>query len=141
MLGFLPLSTHFHPGDLLSFASSPLTTPFPVHLFTLIPPQLFHSSLTPSLFTHLFLCVLIHLFTNIPFCSKLLMNSNNKDNCHPLSSHCVPQAGLAALCTLSFFFFGLFRATPTAYGGSQARGLIRAVAAGLPQPQQQQRGI
>ena len=36
------------------------------------------------------------------------MNSNNKDNCHPLSSHCVPQAGLAALCTLSFFFFFFF---------------------------------
>ena len=35
-----------------------------------------------------------------------------------------------------FFFFGLFafsRATPTAYGGSQARGLIRSVAAGLRQ--------
>ena len=30
-----------------------------------------------------------------------------------------------------FFFFGLFRATPAAHGGSQARGLIRAVAAGL----------
>ena len=33
-----------------------------------------------------------------------------------------------------FFFFGLFafsRVTPTAYGGSQARGLIRAIAAGL----------
>ena len=33
-------------------------------------------------------------------------------------------------------FFGLFdfpRATPVAYGGSQARGLIRAVAAGLRQ--------
>ena len=29
---------------------------------------------------------------------------------------------------LSFFFF---RATPETYGGSQARGLIRAVAAGL----------
>ena len=29
------------------------------------------------------------------------------------------------------FFFGLFRATPTAYGGSQARSLIRARAAGL----------
>ena len=29
----------------------------------------------------------------------------------------------------SFFFF--FRAAPTAYGGSQARGQIRAVAAGL----------
>ena len=31
---------------------------------------------------------------------------------------------------LSFFFFS-FRAAPTAYGGSQARGQIRAVATGL----------
>ena len=30
-------------------------------------------------------------------------------------------------------FFGLFRAAPVAYGGSQARGLIGAAAAGLPQ--------
>ena len=30
-----------------------------------------------------------------------------------------------------FYFFCLFRATPTAYGGSQARGWIGAVAAGL----------
>ena len=30
-----------------------------------------------------------------------------------------------------FFVFCLFRAAPVAYGGSQARGLIRAVAAGL----------
>ena len=30
-----------------------------------------------------------------------------------------------------FFFFGLFRAVPEAYGGSQARGLIGAVATGL----------
>ena len=30
-----------------------------------------------------------------------------------------------------FFFFFLFRATPMAHGGSQARGRIRAVAAGL----------
>ena len=30
-----------------------------------------------------------------------------------------------------FFSFGLFRATPMAYGGSQARGPVRAVAAGL----------
>ena len=29
----------------------------------------------------------------------------------------------------SFFFFGLFRAAPTAYGGSQARGQNGAVAA------------
>ena len=32
---------------------------------------------------------------------------------------------------LSFFFFLLFRATPAAYGGSQARAQIGAVAAGL----------
>ena len=30
-----------------------------------------------------------------------------------------------------FFFFGLYRAAPVTYGGSQARGLIRAAAAGL----------
>ena len=30
-----------------------------------------------------------------------------------------------------FVLFLLFRAVPTAYGGSQARGLIRATAAGL----------
>ena len=30
-----------------------------------------------------------------------------------------------------FFFFCIFRAAPAAYGGSQARGLIGAVAAGL----------
>ena len=30
-----------------------------------------------------------------------------------------------------FFFFWLFRATPTAYGGSQVRDRIRAIAVGL----------
>ena len=30
-----------------------------------------------------------------------------------------------------FYFFGLFRAAPATYGSSQARGRIRAVAAGL----------
>ena len=34
---------------------------------------------------------------------------------------------------LYIYFFGLFRATPMACGGSQARGLIGAVAAGLHQ--------
>ena len=32
-----------------------------------------------------------------------------------------------------FFVFCLFRAAPMAYGGSQARGQIRAVATSLPQ--------
>ena len=31
-----------------------------------------------------------------------------------------------------FFFFGLFRALIAAFGGSQARGRIRAIAASLP---------
>ena len=30
--------------------------------------------------------------------------------------------------TTTFFFFGLFRASPMVYGGSQARGRIRAIA-------------
>ena len=41
--------------------------------------------------------------------------------------------------SLFFFFFCLFafsRAAPSAYGGSQARGSVRAVAAGLRQSQQ-----
>ena len=32
---------------------------------------------------------------------------------------------------LLFFFFIFYRATPMAYGGSQARGLVRAVATSL----------
>ena len=32
--------------------------------------------------------------------------------------------------SLFFFFFFLFKASPAAYGGSQARGLLRARAAG-----------
>ena len=35
------------------------------------------------------------------------------------------------LCDSFFFFFFLFRATPAAYGNSQARGQIGAAAAGL----------
>ena len=37
---------------------------------------------------------------------------------------------------LSIYLFIYFRAAPVAYGSSQARGQIRAIAAGLPQPQQ-----
>ena len=39
-----------------------------------------------------------------------------------------------------FFFFAFSRATPSAYGDSQARGLIRAIAA-RHTPEPQQRGI
>ena len=39
--------------------------------------------------------------------------------------------GNIKFCFVLFFVFCFFRATPTAYGGSQARGLIGATAAGL----------
>ena len=41
---------------------------------------------------------------------------------HPWSAQSIRSS------TFFFFFFWLFRATPTAYGGSQAQGWIRAVA-------------
>ena len=45
--------------------------------------------------------------------------------------HVPSTSGLAGLGVFLFVCFYLFRAAPTAYGGSQARGQIRAVAAGL----------
>ena len=50
---------------------------------------------------------------------------------HPLRSLGACVCLLQAVFFFSFFSFLSFRAAPTAYGVSQARGLIRAVAAGL----------
>ena len=47
---------------------------------------------------------------------------------HP-KAHALPSPSHSY--NLSFLFFAFSRAAPAAYGGSQARGLIRAVAAGL----------
>ena len=44
---------------------------------------------------------------------------------YPICLFCV------CLSAFVFFFFGLFRAAPSAYGGSKFRGLIGATAAGL----------
>ena len=41
-------------------------------------------------------------------------------------------------CLFIYLFFGLFRAAPVAYGGSQVSGLIGAVATGLHQSHGQQ---
>ena len=40
--------------------------------------------------------------------------------------------GFSFLSFFLFFSFGLFRAAPVAYGNAQAKGGIRAAAAGLP---------
>ena len=50
---------------------------------------------------------------------------------YPKRLDIVPCAIQKDLITYPLFFFCLFRATPTAYGGCQARGRIGAVAAGL----------
>ena len=50
---------------------------------------------------------------------------------------CLSCSTILLCYALSFFFFLLFRAAPTAYGGSQARGRIRATAAGLHHSSQQ----
>jgi len=76
----------------------------------------------------------LHHFAFLPAVYK---GSSFSTSCLFGSSHSsgyevvAPSIGL--LFSLFFFFlsFVLFRATPVAYGGSQARGLIRAVAAGL----------
>ena len=46
-------------------------------------------------------------------------------------SNCKPPTSLLLHCFLDHFCFCLFRATPAAYGNSQAKGQIGATAAGL----------
>ena len=43
----------------------------------------------------------------------------------------IEQGWVGEIQSLNFFFFLSFRAAPMAYGGSQARGRIGAVAGGL----------
>ena len=59
-----------------------------------------------------------------------------KDTVHCSSIHSsqdieTTQMSINKMCISFFYFFAFSRAAPTAYGGSQARVLIRAVAAGL----------
>ena len=62
-------------------------------------------------------CLILHLSSSLPSVGV---------NC----PHCILKF-LKSEENEHFFFFGLFRATPTVYGGSQARGPIGATAAGL----------
>ena len=50
---------------------------------------------------------------------------------YPGTPHALTSAASDALNLSLFFSVCLFRATPAAYRGSQARGLIGAIAAGL----------
>ena len=66
-------------------------------------------------------------------------DSGNRSNTHSQRTHCKSYrpataigGGLVSVFILIYLFiYCVFRATPTAYGSSQARGLIGAVAAGL----------
>ena len=66
------------------------------------------------------------------------MNQSQHDLLVPALTDFLKRGRKFGLCGNSFFFFfflvfGLFRAIPTAYGGSQARDLLRAVAVSLSQ--------
>ena len=55
---------------------------------------------------------------------------------HYRNQHSEADINSTSVCVFFFFFWSFFafsRATPLAYGGSQARGLIGAVATGLRQ--------
>ena len=59
---------------------------------------------------------------HLPLCKVAVSVSH-----FPYSALCLKNKIFAP----DFFFFGLFRAAPTTYGGSQARDRMGAVAAGL----------
>ena len=62
---------------------------------------------------------------------------------HSLISHFFTHTIASSYIIIIFWSFYFFRAAPVAYAGSQARGLIRAVACShwpTPQPQQHQVG-
>ena len=56
-----------------------------------------------------------------------------KTNIKLLTVLLILSGSMIVVCLFFFFFFCLFRAAPTAFGGSQVRGHIGAVAAGLHQ--------
>ena len=68
------------------------------------------------------------LCSGVAYQKKILEVVGN--NCAELPSHC-KTLQLFFLCFFFFFSFLLFKAAPAAYGGSQARGHIGAVATGL----------
>ena len=75
----------------------------------------------------------------IYLCMYVLDSGSIKDHaCHTVvtsvqfpSIRTAPQPLLDFCDTDFFFFFAFSRSTPAAYGGSQARGRIGAIAAGL----------
>ena len=68
-------------------------------------------------------CPLINLLNQWTFRKSLLLESHSKEVQLPMESSQVTSSFLSCFC--------LFRAAPAACGGSQARGLISPVAAGL----------
>ena len=50
---------------------------------------------------------------------------------HPVELSLISSKTLSGFLLFVFLFLFFFKAAPSAYGGSQARGLVRAVAAGL----------
>ena len=75
------------------------------------------------------------LFLSLVFgylCTSLIIIILNIFACLKSDSYTFDfKSDLELLVSQKIFFFCLFRGAPMAYGGSQARGLMRAVATGL----------
>ena len=96
-------------------------------------------------FTYLFICVFIYYSLAAPVVCRISWDPGcSRDNARTLTQ-CVTKEFLTTIFNMFYlflkllidysnlgdnFFFSFSRATPVAYGGSQARGLIRAVATG-----------
>ena len=92
-----------------------LSPPLPLQAFFLVSDTRASSKIFA--FCHLWLCLPI---TFSPFFAQFVP-------IHSLDEHCLIE--LSKMLEMFFFLFHLFRATPVAYGGSQAGGLIGATAA------------
>ena len=80
------------------------------------------------LFMYLSSCQVVKFQSSVII--SLISASFSHSHCHhPSAGH----YGLMPELLLFFFAFCLFRAAPVAYGGSQARGLVRGTAANLHQ--------
>ena len=92
--------------------------------FTMLCQFLLYSKMTQS-------CIYIHSLSYIIFQHGLSQETGYSSLCYTIGPHC--------LSILFFFFFLLFlRATPVAYGRSQARSWVEAASVPAPQPQQGQ---
>ena len=138
--GWASLRSHRWDGRSRGPASSPARAVLGAELWS---PVLIHEQSSRHVVGFLVFCFLF-FFARAHSLQRFLGQGSNP--CHtavtratagttPLPNLLRHQGGNSSVCVgflfFGVFFFLLFRAAPEAYGGSQARGLLGAVAAGL----------